>query len=536
MGKSNMTKYKAEQLLGLDQVYSVNDLNANYRQAVRDNHPDAGGDAEKMVEINAAKDYLSSFFADDKNARVEPSKSEFGEGGSGSSNVNVGAGTGAGAHASTTADSEVADVVEDMFRNAYATNNSDKDADFYTGGDYTKKSQDTWSAADWRAFMAFQPPIEWKDANFAVEKMKSNRPASNPISQAGNIDVSGWRDTDWYFYWFANARYPIADGRVYTRLRSKAYAGPQAERDWAKSQPWYHQKEMSYTSNVGKRANTKFGSVDCDSFENMGRAGNVGVPYAFALVEDYALWVKMNLEAEAEAKKTCYDRKLTKEPVGHEAGWSGREFLHAEDAGLFDSFAVSIDEVIARAGSGGGAGTGTANGTGAGADAGNTADVKAQTDSNTADSAGVVGSEDARKAWERRMAYARSAAYRNMGINGDSEDNRIGNGKGYYNRANVAGMPVWYKMLNTVLNHIPWRILAWITFGVVMACLYNGGNFDQMTFALAGVGGVILCAINQTGYFTNWVRGLLRGLLDGALKVWEKVRGKQINWIEARNV
>lgn len=71
-----MTKYKAEQVLGLAGTYDIKSLSRAYRKAVKENHPDMGGSEEKMIEVNAAKEYLDTYFDTDESATVTCSTHE----------------------------------------------------------------------------------------------------------------------------------------------------------------------------------------------------------------------------------------------------------------------------------------------------------------------------------------------------------------------------------------------------------------------------------------------------------------------------
>lgn len=57
-----MTKYQAEHLLGLTGTYTHAQFNKAYRKQVKLNHPDLGGDPDKMVQINNAKSYIEGLF------------------------------------------------------------------------------------------------------------------------------------------------------------------------------------------------------------------------------------------------------------------------------------------------------------------------------------------------------------------------------------------------------------------------------------------------------------------------------------------
>jgi|RhiMethySRZTD1v2_1073278.scaffolds.fasta_scaffold561847_2 DnaJ-like protein len=55
-----MTTVEACSLLGLPVTFSASDLKRAYRRAAAANHPDCGGDAERMVLVNEAYEVLSS--------------------------------------------------------------------------------------------------------------------------------------------------------------------------------------------------------------------------------------------------------------------------------------------------------------------------------------------------------------------------------------------------------------------------------------------------------------------------------------------
>jgi len=55
-----MTFIEACSLLGLPVTFSARDLKRAYRRAAATNHPDCGGDAERMVLVNEAYEVLSS--------------------------------------------------------------------------------------------------------------------------------------------------------------------------------------------------------------------------------------------------------------------------------------------------------------------------------------------------------------------------------------------------------------------------------------------------------------------------------------------
>lgn len=320
---SKMTKYVAEKVLGLTGTYTYKDFQKAYRTAVKTNHPDAGGNTDAMVEINAAKDYLEDFF-EDKNATVKASATDTAATGVKTSTANTT--NTKTSTASTATASAAADFVKNAAAAAYATNGSEKDVPF-TACNYTDKAQDAWTDEDWEAFKNFQPTAAYNTAEYAVEKMKSWSPVYIHLADAGNIDVSNWIDNDWYYYWFVNARNPRNDGKVYTRLTATPLTGPYAEKIRAKKSPNYYATAQAYWNNDTEWVNTPYGRVDASSFERMGWNGNVGVPWIYALCEDYELWLSMNLEAQ-KAAVVMYCETV-KNLAASNYGWMGEEFANA---------------------------------------------------------------------------------------------------------------------------------------------------------------------------------------------------------------
>lgn len=71
MAKAKISKEEAERVLGLTGSYTAKDLNRAYRKVISTAHPDAGGDQEYAVRVNAAKETLTSLFREDKDAVIE---------------------------------------------------------------------------------------------------------------------------------------------------------------------------------------------------------------------------------------------------------------------------------------------------------------------------------------------------------------------------------------------------------------------------------------------------------------------------------
>lgn len=61
-----MNRHEAEGLLGLAGSYTYQDFQKAYREAVKNNHPDRGGDTAAMVRVNIARETITCYFADDK--------------------------------------------------------------------------------------------------------------------------------------------------------------------------------------------------------------------------------------------------------------------------------------------------------------------------------------------------------------------------------------------------------------------------------------------------------------------------------------
>lgn len=292
---NEMTKYKAEHILGLSGAYTYKDLTQAYRAAVKESHPDMGGSAEKMIEVNAAKEYLEDFF-ENKDEIVSASTTEFND---------------------TTDTAAPANEWDEW----YHETGMDMDAPMYNGDDYTEKPQSEWSAAEWSAFNTFRPTqaaISWSEW-FDMKCSSYDRPTNT--GEAGNIDVSDWSHRDWCFYWFANARKPLTNGQVWTRRPADSFTGPYAERRRARKQDDYQARCRKYREAHGiDWVHTPYGNVKADTFERSGWVGNVGVPFAYARCENYDLWLQLNLEAQREAM-ALYGAIGT--PVAATPGWTG---------------------------------------------------------------------------------------------------------------------------------------------------------------------------------------------------------------------
>ena len=63
---TDMTKYEAERVMGLEGSYMLSDLKKAYRKLVKTNHPDAGGSEEQMIALNKAYEKLEDLFGNDK--------------------------------------------------------------------------------------------------------------------------------------------------------------------------------------------------------------------------------------------------------------------------------------------------------------------------------------------------------------------------------------------------------------------------------------------------------------------------------------
>jgi hypothetical protein len=74
----SMSFQEAKEILGLptNQAYTPEDLIKAYRRKAIENHPDRGGDPQKMVEVNVAKEILDGKRRDDRTVVKRPQESE----------------------------------------------------------------------------------------------------------------------------------------------------------------------------------------------------------------------------------------------------------------------------------------------------------------------------------------------------------------------------------------------------------------------------------------------------------------------------
>lgn len=480
---NDMTKYKAEQLLGLTGSYDFKAYTKAYRAAVKENHPDMGGSEDKMIEINAAKEYLATYFEDDKDAVITCSKSDTASAGSTS-------------HASANATSNHSaynDFAADV-RNQYASNGSENDAPFTTFN-YTSKPQGTWNDDDWNAFKHFQPTPSYDNGNYYVEKLDSWAPNSpvhgkGHLADAGNIDVSRWTDKDWYYYWFTNARHPRTDGKVYVRLAADAFYGPYAERSHAERTPGFWNTSRKYQNPTNPDwVNTPYGRVcvmeggpnGYYTLEKSGWSGNVGVPFAYAKCANYDLWLEMNLAAQREAANCpAVPVAETSGPKGY--GWTGLEFLEPEDCNAAWIHELGLEDAVAN---------------------------KRSTASDTSTTKPFnVGFEDTwTNAVKNNPGYGEKMA---SAVFGD-EDSK---------RDSVDGAPAWYNALNSVVNHFPSRILFWMLAGIYANMTLAAGPSGEEYLVLMLL--AILTFVNVVFPILAPVRWFLRWVADTSLAKWSE--------------
>ena len=496
-----MTKYQAEQILGLSGTYTFEELNKAYRTKVTECHPDVGGSQDEMINVNLAKNYLSTYFDGDKSAKVTCSTTDT-----------------AGPNSTTTDEkrSKTAQVysdLDDMIRDIMSDNGSENDAPFYEGGDYTKKPQSDWTKEDWDAFKNFQPPREWEhSSDYAIKKVLSWNTYNAKTAEASNINVERWNKNDWFYYWLTNARNKRDDNIVYVRLESEAITGPESERARAKKLKNYtqaHNHFQNYAKNHSEHVRTPYGTVDASSFERFGWTWNVGMPFAYAATSSYEDWVQMNIEAQKEALFAPKNGPVIAETPGY-TGVDMDDFNTDEDK-LF----IYGSEQFAK-------------------------ESKRQEIEYEKAHPGAVAplteedKEKAAAAWQKTLNRAKTAEYRNMGLDGKYNERLIGQAKLYYNRNKIPNAPAWYNFFNAILNKFPWRTALWVVILI--------GTFSQVpsgdTFAAMGwlVAGTIIGLVNISGYFTNMIRGPLRGILDGTLKIWAKATHTDIDWDAARDV
>lgn len=483
-----MTKYKAEQVLGLSGSYDFKVYTKAYRAAVKKNHPDMGGSPEKMIEVNAAKEYLATYFEDDKSAVITCSVSDSFASTTTSSTASTSSSE--PKSGSNHSNRNPADDFMDAVKEACKSNGGVNDAPF-TSCEYTSKPQCEWADEDWSAFMGFQPPASYDTRDYYVNKMASWIPDCGPLSgikghpaDPDNVDVSEWSDEDWYFYWFVNARHPRTDGKVSVRKPVSHLYGPYAEREHAKHAPKYWETSQKYRRAAqGDWVNTPYGKVSVLGTEGYytskrsGWNGNVGVPFAYALCDDYVTWLEMNLEAQCEALRGKGTPVAAgKGPMGY--GWTGLEFLDVEDRKLSWLGKLGID----------GASMGSTAGSG---------------------QPWSVGFEDT---WTRAREDNGNLTGKMAGaVFGDEASKRDDV---------PSGAPAWIKVLNGVVNHFPSRTLFWVLAGIYAnATLAAGADSGQFT-ALMVLAALTL--VNVVFPVLAPVRWMLRYVVDTALESWEK--------------
>lgn len=361
-----MTRYEAESLLGLTGSYSYQDYQKAFKEAVKRNHPDMGGDAATMVKVNAAKDAILYYFGDDKSQVL------------------------------TCAVSQEASTAEQVAaESAYYNEESQeqvrqsRDAIWAKMGfsfiddDYTGKPQAEWSQADWDAFDSFRVPSRFRDADpespdsfdrlyesVFIDKVRIKQ-ANTTIWESDNLDTTLWNDEDWFYYVFANTvsnnrgswdattrlQYEVMyrsnkfdpvsvdrcpkrdDGAVYVIAdNSRHLHGIYWEREQARLDPNYESKQKLYWTKhtePGCFIDTPFGyarmttTSALDDWEDA-----INVPFAYSNAS-YDYWRERNLEAwrkaDEERKPRQRKRKPMIEPV---ADWTGLEFIVDSDSEL----------------------------------------------------------------------------------------------------------------------------------------------------------------------------------------------------------
>lgn len=474
----NMTKYKAEQLLGLTGSYDFKSYTKAYRAAVKKNHPDMGGSADAMIAINAAKAYLATYFEDDKDAVITCSKTD-----TVSAKENAHS-----AYSASTAHSTSWAAYENASDVADADTESDSN---FTDREYTSKSQDDWSVEDWKAFISFVPPISYKNkSDYHVNKNKDWSEYANPSAGYSaaddNVDVSDWNDEDWYYYWFVNTLYPRNDGAVRVRTAPKHLYGPYAEREHASRSKNYWSTAQKYRNAGGDWVETPYGRVcirNADDIYTAGRSGwkgNVGVPFAYAVCADYRSWLEMNLEAQKEVCTSGTPVAATSGPRGY--GWTGLEFLRPEDRNAEWIHELELDDIVSQ---------------------GETAQ----------DVPWTVGFEDS---W--------TDARNNCSGFGEKLISAIF-GDELSKHDPVAGAPKWFNVLNNIVNHFPSRILFWVLAAIYAnVTIYSDPTGSEYLVLMVLT---VLTLVNVVVPVLAPVRWLLRYIADTALDSWEKKNGEK---------
>lgn len=262
-----MARIDAEFFLGLSGSYDYKAFRTAVREATKKHHPDAGGDAEMMKRVNAAKDTLEYYFADDKTAVF-------------------------------TAATDAQESDEEFYRNEEAARQAAREADKAEEAEKAKEEKaatapaddagSSWTSADWDNF--------WQAAN------------STPANEADDTPEPAPESTE-------SKAGPAAERA----------AAKKAGDWWTKSQNYRRNVGDVITTPYGYVSATKNGVY---TLERSGWKDNVGVPFAYAATGDYDSWLEMNLEAQMEAIRTA---GANFKPVASYWGWTGLEFLRPED-------------------------------------------------------------------------------------------------------------------------------------------------------------------------------------------------------------
>lgn len=498
MTATEMTKCKAEQLLGLKGEYGVKDLTKAYHEAVKANHPDLGGSQDKTSDINAAEEYLSGFFKSDKSLILKAtpfdSATDSSPRASSSVSATIAKGT-ATTNGAMPASSDLGnfnpDEAERIYYSSFRNDRDANDAEF-TDSDYTERPQSEWNESDWEAFRAFRPTRSYRNARYFIEKMKTwdARYDSHGVVHEGNADVSCWDESDWYLYWFMNARNPRNDGWVYV---SKAFDmdelyGPYAERKAAKKKPGYTMACKRYHEKNG------YGWVDTPYGRIKDEPGtwryNVGIPFAYAPAQ-YDVWLEANLEAQRAAIKNSKKKKQV--PIAETYGWTGHEFWDASISGE-DTFgwAAPTGAPVVDASM-------NVSASEAKAKAAKSSDFQINIDETWSES---------RKASKSSLNFGASKARRN----------------------DVDGGPSWYNPVNRIINSFPVRILFWAIAAIYIGSVFSSDPYGSQVPIVGAA--MALCVVNIFFPVLYPVKALARSLAEWGLRSWAVKNSKKIDWTD----
>lgn len=218
--------------------------------------------------------------------------------------------------------------------------------------DYPSKPQDEWNEEDWNAFKEHSVPhaaLDWEDWETVSEICFYENP---PIyrSRVELIDVSGWDQLDWCYYWYVNGlfnpsrnlreyRFRLDEGFAWTERQSSK---PNLERLRVRREEYFNYRNTQgryFSPNIEGWMYTPYGNLSIQRTPLAWRF-NVGIPFVYAHTGDYEVWLKANLDAQRAAIELYGG---TETPVALTPGWMGNE-MEPPSSSLFDEAAEEETE------------------------------------------------------------------------------------------------------------------------------------------------------------------------------------------------